>query len=95
MVAKDGVSFTHLQAMVAQKECNCLVHPFDEASDWAEEVSTGKDKTQLLYGVPVSLKDDVIVKVSEFDVCGDGSRCKGRHNRIETALFLILHVLRL
>ena len=41
---------------------NCLVNVIDEADQWAAEKDACADKTGLLYGVPVCVKEHFVVK---------------------------------
>ena len=57
--------YQYFQALIAHKRTNCLNDIVWEAEKWAAEVASDHlEPTQLLTGVPISIKDHFSLKVS-------------------------------
>ncbi|XP_077982026.1 vitamin D3 hydroxylase-associated protein-like [Glandiceps talaboti] len=50
------------KAMECTCQANCVTEPVAEAEEWAKELEQDEDKKGLLYGVPVSIKENIHMK---------------------------------
>ena len=50
------------RALVVNEDVNCIVEPLFEAFDAAEDLSKSGSKNGILYGIPISIKDNFGIK---------------------------------
>ncbi|XP_006815509.2 vitamin D3 hydroxylase-associated protein-like [Saccoglossus kowalevskii] len=50
------------KALECTSQINCVTEPINEAEEWAKELDANGDKSGILYGIPVSVKECVYLK---------------------------------
>nr|XP_006813548.1 PREDICTED: fatty-acid amide hydrolase 1-like [Saccoglossus kowalevskii] len=50
------------KAMDCTSQVNCVIEPVNEAEEWAKQLEKDEERRGLLYGIPVSIKENINIK---------------------------------